>query len=240
MTSNSETESVWDDWRQRWSRTLRDQAKLAMREADPGHGIDHVTRVVGNAQHIGMLEHANPFVVMPAAWLHDCVLVAKNSPDRSKASRLAAINARAIIETLEYPSEHHDEIVHAIEAHSFSAAIECKSIEAQVVQDADRLEALGSIGIARCLMTAGSLRQSLYDLDEPFPVTRKPDDRQQSIDHFFAKLFKLPATMKTRAGGAEAHNRVTIMVAFLEQLSAELGIPREAVGTAIRIATEVA
>ncbi len=235
MFSNLEDTSAWADWKQRWWSPFRDQAADAMREADPGHGIDHVSRVVGNAQRLGMPEHANPFVVMPAAWLHDCVLVAKNSPDRSKASRLAARKACELLETMEYPGIYVEAIVHAIEAHSFSAAIECKTIEAQVVQDADRLEALGSIGIARCLMTAGSLGQSLYDLDEPFPITRKPEDRKQSIDHFFAKLFKLPTTMKTHAGRAEAQGRVTIMVAFLEQLSSELGIPREAVRDAIRI-----
>jgi uncharacterized protein len=172
-------------------------------------------------------------VLMPAAWLHDCVLVPKNSPDRCKASRFAAAKAVELLQAISYPSAHVEAIVHAIEAHSFSAAIDCKSIEAEVVQDADRLEALGSIGIARCLMTAGSLGQALYQLDEPFPVTREANDRQQSIDHFFAKLFKLPATMKTKSGRAEAVERVGIMVAFLEQLGQEIGVPRETVRQAI-------
>ncbi len=235
MSSNPANDVAWADWRQRWSSSFRDQATDAMRGADPGHGIDHVSRVVGNAERLGKLENANPFIVLPSAWLHDCVLVAKNSPDRNKASRLAAARAREVLVTIKYPIVYYDDITHAIESHSFSAAIECKTIEAQVVQDADRLEALGSIGIARCLMTAGSLGQALYDLDEPFPVTRKPDDRKQSIDHFFSKLFTLPATMKTQAGRAEAQVRVSIMVAFLEQLSDELGIAREVVDDAIRI-----
>jgi uncharacterized protein len=228
-------ESTWADWSGKWARVFQEQAALAMRDADPGHGLDHVSRVVGNARQIGMLEHANPFILLPAAWLHDCVLVPKNSPERSKASRLAAAQTRIILQNVSYPEAYVEAIVHAIEAHSFSAAIDCKTIEAEVVQDADRLEALGAIGIARCLMTAGSLGQPLYHLDEPFPVTRVPDDRQQSIDHFFAKLLKLPATMKTKTGRAEAIERVRIMIAFLEQLSQEIGVPKQTVGEAIHI-----
>ncbi len=227
-------ETAWADWSNQWARAFHGQAALAMQNADPGHGMDHVSRVVSNAQRLGELEDASPHVLMPAAWLHDCVLIPKNSPDRGKASRLAAAKARELLQSMSYPDAHVEAIVHAIEAHSFSAAIDCRTIEAEVVQDADRLEALGSIGIARCLMTAGSLGQAFYHLEEPFPITRMPDDRQQSIDHFFAKLFKLPTTMKTKTGRAEAHERVGIMVAFLEQLSFEIGIPRESVAQAMR------
>ncbi len=217
--------SRWNDWETYWSSHFQQLAADAMQAADPGHGIDHVTRVVANAKRVGELEQSDPFIVMPSAWLHDCVLIPKNSPDRSRASRLAADKARWLLSEINYPNEYELAIYHAIESHSFSAAIECQTIEAKVVQDADRLEALGSIGIARCLMTAGSLGQALYDIEEPFPVSRIPDDRKQSIDHFFTKLFKLPATMKTNSGRREADKRVNIMVAFLEQLSEEIGVP---------------
>ena len=215
----------WSRWKSEWLAVFNNLASEAMKTADPGHGIDHVTRVVGNAESLGLLEKVDPFVVLPSAWLHDCILIAKNSLDRARASRLAAARARELLNEISYPKEYQLAIEHAIESHSFSAAIECRTIEAKVVQDADRLEALGSIGIARCLMTAGSLGQALYHIEEPFPVSRIPDDRKQSIDHFFAKLFKLPATMKTNAGRIEADKRVGVMVAFLEQLSTELGVP---------------
>ena len=226
MDSQEEPFSIlsrWTTWETLWSARFQQLAADAMQAADPGHGIDHVNRVVANAKRLGELEQADPFIVMPSAWLHDCILIAKNSPDRSLASRLAAAKARVLLSDVNYPNEYELAIQHAIESHSFSAAIECQTIEAKVVQDADRLEALGSIGIARCLMTAGSLGQALYNLEEPFPVSRIPDDRKQSIDHFFAKLFKLPATMKTKSGRCEADKRVDIMVAFLEQLSEEIG-----------------
>ena len=165
----------------------------------------------------------NPSVVLPAAWLHDCVAVPKNSPLRSHASRLAAERANELLSEAGYPLEFLPAIHHCIEAHSFSAKIDCLTGEAKVVQDADRLEALGAIGIARCLMTGGSLGQRLYDPDEPLPINRPARDDLQSVDHFFAKLFRLPATMQTEAGRREALQRTQMMQLFLEQLCREIG-----------------
>src|SRR6185503_808605 len=123
-------------------------------------------------------------VVIPAAWLHDCVTVPKDSPQRSTASRLAAAAAGDFLHASGYPAEHIPAIQHAIEAHSCSAGIAPHTSEAMVVQDADRLDALGAIGIARILMLGGALGMPLYDPHEPFPETRPPDDRANVLDHF--------------------------------------------------------
>jgi len=211
-----------DQWNNRWLLPIRAIASQAMDAADPGHGIDHVMRVVNNASVITATESADAFIVLPSAWLHDCVLVPKNSPQRSSASRLAADQAIQLLEGIEYPSVYLNQIHHAVIAHSFSANVSCETLEARVVQDADRLEALGAIGIARCLMTTGHLRQNLYDIDEPFPVTRVADDRKFAIDHFFCKLLRLPATMKTIQGKIIAEKRLKIMRDFLESLCEEI------------------
>jgi len=210
-------------WNSQWLAPVTLLAKRSMLGADPGHGIDHMSRVVRNASEILLIESADCRVVFPAAWLHDCVLVAKNSPDRSSASRLAADHAMNLLREIDYPAVFLDAVHHAILAHSFSANVPCESIEAMVVQDADRLEALGAIGIARCLMTTGHLQQNLYNIEEPFPVTRIADDRQFAVDHFFCKLLRLPATMKTNSGKAIATARLSIMQDFLRSLSEEIG-----------------
>jgi len=211
-----------ETWIVQWSDQIRELAEREMQGADPGHGIDHVARVVSNTLRLIPIEKADPMICLPAAWLHDSILLPKNSIDRSKASRLAADHAVELLRKIGYPEPTIPEIHHAIEAHSFSAGIPCRTIEARVVQDADRLEALGAIGIARCLQTGAILRQPLYHPVSPFPFDREVNDRAQSIDHFFAKLLKLPATMQTQAGKEEATLRTEIMIAFLKSLCREL------------------
>jgi uncharacterized protein len=212
-------------WEQAWQPTFYKWTSEQMAAADSGHGIDHVQRVVENAKRLGLAEQANPAVFLPAAWLHDCVSVAKNSPQRSLASRLAAKAASEFLESIDYPSDLIPAVVHCIEAHSFSANIPCESMEAKVVQDSDRLEAVGAIGLARCLMTGGSMRQRLYHPDSPFPIDRPAMDNVQSVDHFFAKLLGLHKTMQTDAGRAEARQRTEFLISFLKQLGYEIGYP---------------
>jgi uncharacterized protein len=107
------------------------------------------------------------------------------------------------------------------------------------LQDADRLEALGAIGLARCLMTGGAMGQRLYHPDEPFPVNREPRDDQQSVDHFFAKLLRLPSTMKTEAGRKIARDRADFLVRFLEQLADEIHVPFDSIAHLVRTPTRM-
>ena len=115
---------------------------------DPAHDLAHFRRVVKTAKMLTAEEGATLEVVVPAAWLHDLVNVPKNDPKRSLASRLSATAATEFLRSSGYPPEHLERIHHAIEAHSFSAKIEAKTLEARIVQDADRLDGLGAVGIA--------------------------------------------------------------------------------------------
>jgi len=229
-----------EHWNAVWATTIRVWAREAMKDADPGHGMDHIQRVVANAEHIAGEEKANLDVVMPAVWLHDCVFVPKNSPLRSRASRMAAEKASHFLQKIGYPATLIPKIEHCIASHSFSAGIPCESLEARVVQDSDRLEAIGAVGIARCLMTGGALGQHLYHLEEPFPLMRVPQDSVQSIDHFFAKLLKIQQTMQTDAGKRLAETRTLFMVRFLDQLAEEIGIAKSDVARAIQQVLPVA
>jgi uncharacterized protein len=190
--------------------------------SDPAHDISHVQRVVQNTIRLTQVANGNAEVTIPAAWLHDCVSVAKDSPFRKQASKLAADEAVRFLESVDYPLELLPEIHHAIEAHSFSANMETTTLEARIVQDADRLEAVGAIGIARCLLTGGSLDRPLYDPEDPFAENRPADDGLWTIDHFYCKLLGLAETMKTEAGKAEAIKRTEYMRGFLQQLAGEI------------------
>ncbi len=191
--------------------------------SDPAHDITHVQRVVQNTLILTEAENGNAAISIPAAWLHDCVSVTKDSPLRQQASKLAADEAIRFLESIRYSPALLPQIHHAIEAHSFSANIPTKTLEASIVQDADRLEAVGAIGIARCFLTGGSMGTPLYEPSDPFADDRELDDKSFTLDHFYCKLLGLADTMKTEAGKAEAIRRTDYMKAFLQQLGMEIG-----------------
>jgi len=209
----------WSPWETRFAALLAEHRHAE----DAAHDAMHIRRVVANARALAEAEGADFAVVVPAAWLHDCVIVPKDSPERAMASRLAAAAAGAYLHDIGYPAVHIPAIQHAVEAHSFSARIAPRTREAQVVQDADRLDALGAVGIARTLMLGGAMGKPLYDADEPFSVARTADDGENVLDHFFVKLLTLSDTMQTRAGRAEAERRTAFMRRYLAQLGDEIG-----------------
>ena len=189
--------------------------------SDSAHDLAHVKRVVKNARQLAIAENADLDIVIPAAWLHDVVSLAKNDPNRAMASQLAADKACDILAELSYPEDHLSAVHHAIKAHSFSAGVKALSLEAKVVQDADRLDALGAIGLARCFMVSGALNRPLYHWQDPFAENRSLDDSQFCIDHFYQKLLTLTAKMNTDSARKIAAQRSAYMSDFLEQLASE-------------------
>ena len=196
----------------------RELALLAC--GDAAHDALHLERVVANARWLARQEGANLEVVMPAIWLHDCVHVPKDSPDRSRASRLCAAHAAKSLRQFDYPEALLPAVVHAIEAHSWSAGIVPETLDAAVVQDADRLDSIGAAGVARCLMLAAEMKRPLYALPD-----RQPDDKVSAVDHFHTKLLHLAPTFRTTVGRAEAARRTAYLHGFLEQLAHEAGVP---------------
>jgi len=209
------------DWERRCAAFLRVQDAT-----DAGHDLGHIRRVVAAAKKLAEMEGADPWVVVPAAWLHDCVVVPKDDPRRKEASKLAAEAATGFLGATGFPPDKLNGIAHAIEAHSFSAKGKPKTKEAAVVQDADRLDALGAVGAARCFAVSGAMARPLVDPDAPFPDgtegARPPDDARSAVDHFYTKLLTLPATMQTAAGRAEAERRAAFLRVYLDQLRSEL------------------
>jgi uncharacterized protein len=191
-------------------------------EQDLAHDLNHVLRVVKTAKVLCKEEGAQIEVVLPAAYLHDCFSFPKNHPDRANSSQIAAQKALTFLDSIHYPSEFYSQISHAIISHSFSANVTPETLEAQIVQDADRLDALGAIGIARCLQVSTSLSVRLYNPDDPFAQNRELNDKQNCVDHFFVKLFKLKDLMNTPSARIEAKIRSEFMQDYLRQLKREL------------------
>lgn len=189
---------------------------------DGSHDIAHIARVFRNAMRIHAVEGGNGTVLAAAALLHDCVAVEKNSPLRASASRLAAEKAADILASMNWPQQDIASVAHAIEAHSFSANIEPQTVEARILQDADRLDAIGMVGAARCFYIAGRMGSALYDANDPLARDRPLDDRAFAIDHFETKLFRLAEGFRTETGKAiarERHNRLRqVLDMFLEEI----------------------
>ncbi|MCS0321399.1 HD domain-containing protein [Vibrio diabolicus] len=191
-------------------------------QVDAAHDIRHVQRVVNTAKKLAVEEGADLSIVLPAAYLHDCFTYPKDHPNRKQSSIIAAKKAVAFLESIDYPQQYYDAIAHAIEAHSFSANIRPNTLEAKVVQDADRLDALGAIGVTRCIQVSTEFDAQLYDDKDIFAQQRELDDKQFTLDHFQTKLFKIAETMNTESARREAQKRKTFMQTYLEQLHDEV------------------
>tara|TARA_R110002110_G_scaffold360053_1_gene569865 strand:- start:4813 stop:5553 length:741 start_codon:yes stop_codon:yes gene_type:complete len=213
------------DFVHEWHTKFRDYLLTLEHQFDPAHKIDHVDRVTKTALNLAEQENAEIKIILPAIMLHECVPVSKFSQNRAMASTTSAEKARKLLIQWEYPNEYLGAIEHAIKGHSFSANILPASLEAKVVQDADRLDALGVIGFARTLGVGFKHNNSLYDTKQPIPYGRSVDDNKYILDHFYQKLFVISGTMQTKAGTLEAKRRHQIMEKMIENLCLEIGVP---------------
>jgi uncharacterized protein len=189
---------------------------------DGAHDANHLERVWRNAQ--ALLEacpQADTLVVLAACYLHDLVNLPKNDPERHLASTRSAELARRELAALGFPAERLDAVAHAIEAHSFSAGIVPTTLEARIVQDADRLDGLGAVGLARMFYTAGRMGAGLAHGNDPLARNRPLDDKAYSLDHIPAKLAKLPRMMQTEAGRRLGEQRLALLEEFRAVFAAE-------------------
>lgn len=192
-------------------------------EGDDGsHDIAHLQRVWNNAAAIQASEGGDSAILAASVLLHDCVTVEKNDPLRPQASRLAARKASNVLAALDWPADRIAAVAHAIEAHSFSAGIPPETLEARILQDADRLDAIGMIGVARCFYVAGRLGSALYDPADPAAEARPLADARFALDHFDNKLFKLADGFQTATGVRLAATRQQRLRRFYDEFLDEI------------------
>jgi uncharacterized protein len=204
-------------------RVARWTVRLAGEE--DGRADDDPRRGAGGGEGADELP-VTPRLALAAALLHDVVNVPKNHPDRSQASARSAAFAREVLRELRFRPAEVRIIAEAIEDHSFSRGATPRSALGRALQDADRLEALGAIGICRVLSTGARMGSRYFDPADPWAERRELDDKSFSVDHFFTKLLRLPETMQTAAGRAEATRRADTLHHFLDALADELDVPR--------------
>ncbi len=214
-------------------RVLRDRVH-EIPPADAGHDFHHTLRVAKLAhrilkQEMPLVEGRSPTLeeqdaVIAGALLHDCVPVPKSSPLRKESARLCAEKAEEWLVELGWKPEEMIAVIRtAIFDHSYSGGRTPENLIGKSLQDADRLEALGALGLYRTIATGVSMGASLFHDSDPFAANRQLDDRSFTIDHFFTKLLKLPETFQTESARAEARRRANYLQGFVDQLKHELG-----------------
>ncbi|WP_408384082.1 HD domain-containing protein [Paraburkholderia aspalathi] len=161
-------------------------------------------------------------MLFASTLLHDCVAVEKNSPLRAQASRLSAEKAARVLASLGWPDAKIQAAAHAVEAHSFSAGVAPTTLEAKTLQDADRLDAIGMLGVARCFYVAGRMGRALYDPADPHAAERPLDDTAYTLDHFHTKLLKLASGFQTATGARLAKIRHDRLQRFLDEFTDEI------------------
>ncbi|WP_282369414.1 HD domain-containing protein [Pseudomonas sp. PS02290] len=190
---------------------------------DGSHDVSHLHRVWTNVCAIRDTEGGDHQILLAATLLHDCVSVEKNSPFRSSASRLAAAKATDLLAEMGWDEERTQAVAHAIESHSYSADITPTSLEAKILQDADRLDALGMVGVARLFYVSGRMGSHLYDPADPQAQQRDLDDKRFAVDHFTTKIFTLAQGFQTATGRHMAQVRHARAERFLMEFMEEIG-----------------
>jgi uncharacterized protein len=190
---------------------------------DAAHDLAHILRVARLAAEIAEQEHADVDVCVAGALLHDLVYVPKNHPDSSRSADLAATLVLQWCQEMPELQAKAKAIAETVASHSWSGGKAPASLEAEVVQDADRLEAIGAIGIARVFATGASFGSALWHSEDPWGERRELDDKRYTLDHFFRKLLKLAEGMKTQTGKDLAKSRQRVLENYLLDLRRELG-----------------
>lgn len=196
---------------------------------DIAHDADHVLRVYRWATRLAPEAGADQELAGAAALVHDLEPVPKESPDRALGGERAAVAALPMLERAGFSAAEIAEIQAAVRTSSWSRGLAPAGPTGAVLQDADRLDAIGAIGVARVFATAQGMVDRgadgrLWDPDDPFAATGRPlDDRRQALDHFARKLNRLAAGMHTSTARAEAGLRHEAMLRYLDALARELG-----------------
>lgn len=206
-----------------------EQARALYPSTDPVHDFNHVLRVLTLAERLAHMEGADIEIVRAAVLLHDISRVSDDNHNTGYAMSVpahadhaisASEQAREIL--ADHPSHTVDAVVHAIQSHRFRNEIEPQTLEAQIVFDADKLDAIGAIGIARAFAFAGEHGNPLW-ASVSADYQPNSDEPHTPVHEFEVKLKHIRDRLYTASAHQIADERHAFMVAFFDQLHAEVG-----------------
>ncbi|KRO00826.1 HD domain-containing protein [Companilactobacillus kimchiensis] len=204
--------------------TIKQYSYSKMSSDTTGHNFDHIQRVIKTATRILKSESADPLITLAAAYLHDVA-------DDKLVSNPAKLEAQIkdFLHSIDFTNEQITEVLFITHNMSFSKSLSTPpklSLAGQIVQDSDRLDAIGAIGIIRAIYYGGAHAETIYDPDiQPRQVMNKAEYRDLSnetiINHFYEKLLKLTAMMNTPTAKKIAEQRHQYMLNFLDEFKGE-------------------
>ena len=203
--------------------TTLEEIKVMYEAADSAHDFSHIMRVYKSAQKIGKAEGADMQVLLLAALLHDVGAESKLSGPSAESDALRLRIAEEFLKKKNLTEDLRNKVLYAIDVHRFSKGIVPATREAKILQDADRLDAMGAIGIARVFITGGAMGRKFYSPEDPFCKKRAPDDKMWNLDHFFKKIMKLESGMYTETARMIARRRAAVLERYLGDLQKEIG-----------------
>ncbi len=207
-----------------WLVRTAETAEWLLSGKDPAHDWSHARRVLRLALDIAANESCDRWVVAAASLLHDVVQYGKDTPTSGESSRASASLAVDVLLDSTAPPKLLIAVSEAIASHSYSSGVSAPSIESAILQDADRLDALGAVGLARTWTMTGVMGRAFADSAEPLPLSRPLDDRRFALDHFLGRLLSLHDSLITERGREIAQSRARLVEVYFAQLLEELGV----------------
>jgi len=191
-------------------------------EKGGSHAFDHTQRVYNLALKIGKKEKADLDVIKAAALLHDIARLKEDNKEVECHAERGAEMAEKILKEMNFPENKIKNVVHSIKVHRHSKGLNAETKEAKILQDADRLDALGAITIARMFSTGGKINRPLYKPEVPFGKVHEGYYMESTIHGFYAKILKIkPETFNTQFAKKLARGRYKFVEKFLNQFFKE-------------------
>lgn len=186
-----------------------------------GHDISHIMRVEKLADKIRQGILIDPVILFNSVWLHDVGREEEFKTGEDHAIISSRIAKEELNKIVYFPKDKIPKILYCIESHSYRSGIKPKTIDAMILQDANRLDCMGAIGLIRTF--SHDTTRKFYHENDPFYKTKRElDDKIYTLDHFYQKLANLADTLNTKIAKDMAKQRIKYMGSFVKQLELEL------------------
>jgi len=198
-------------------------ARERINDDDPSHDFRHAVRILKLAKRIAAKEGGDLDVIIAAALFHDLIVHSKDSPQSKLSSEHSAEAAGEILRSRAwYPAEKIPRVQRAIERCSFSKNLPKETIEEEIVQDADLLESLGALAVARTFCSTGQMHRPFYHFEDPAGRHRELDPRKNALDLFGARLFVARQRLVTAEARSIGDTRDKFLHQFFDQFITEI------------------